>query len=81
MSNGKVWQGDSSGDMNVQVQLYCEEGSRKEATYKVNAVLRNGETRVLLAGLDELGQALWIEQKIEARPGIQDEPVGSEVRR
>lgn len=67
-------------------QLYCEEREHhgKNGTtysYAVNAVLRDGRKQPLLVGLDELGQALYLEQQIEKVLNIQDEPVAGEASR
>jgi hypothetical protein len=67
-------------------QLYAEEREHhgKNGTtysYAVNAVLRDGRKQPLLVGLEELSQALYLEQQIEKVLNIQDEPVAGEAAR
>jgi hypothetical protein len=66
-------------------QLFCEQKLRAtksaespQIAYTVSAVLASGEKKVLLRGLPEADQALFIEQEIETRLGIVDEPVGGQ---
>ncbi len=68
-------------------QLYCTEhvsrsrNSGPSITYRVNAALRNGGKLKLLSGLNEVDQALFIEEKLEHHLGIRDRPVRGEIRR
>ena len=50
-------------------------------TYEVHARLRGGVTRKLIASLPNADQALFIEQQLERRLGIVDEPVAGELPR
>lgn len=50
-------------------------------TYSVEFVQRNGARQTLASGLTDAAQALFIEQEIERCLGIQDVPVGGELRR
>lgn len=66
-------------------QLYVEEKvSRSKngttVTWTVSAVLNTGRRQVLLTGLDEKGQALYLERALEARLGIVPEPVEGEAK-
>ena len=49
-------------------------------TYELQAVTTMHSALVLLKGLDSLGQGLWLEQEIERRLGIRNEPVAGEYR-
>ena len=46
---------------------------------EVHALLGSGVRRKLLTGLEELDQALFVEQEIEAALGIRDRPMAGEV--
>jgi hypothetical protein len=51
-------------------------------TYEVHAILRPDSRRQkLIGGLDDVGQALWLEQALEAHLRVADEPVAGEVPR
>jgi hypothetical protein len=66
-------------------QLYCEErfghsGKQTTVRYLVNAILRSdGRTVKPLGELEQAQQALFLEQLIEQRLGIADQPVGGEL--
>ncbi|MCA9717071.1 MAG: hypothetical protein H6713_03855 [Myxococcales bacterium] len=49
-------------------------------TYELRAVTREHHGRLLLAGLQSLDQALWLEQEIELLLNIRDRPVAGEVK-
>jgi hypothetical protein len=64
-------------------QLYCERqfvrGKRGSGrTYSVNALLTNGQKKIVLKSLTEGDEARFIEQEIEARVGIADARVVGE---
>lgn len=66
-------------------QLYVERVVRhnKNTTtvrFKVMAVTRTHRGRQLIRGLEQLNQALWLEQEIEEVLGIRDRPVAAEHR-
>ncbi|MCO4771904.1 MAG: hypothetical protein KDA24_17870 [Deltaproteobacteria bacterium] len=66
-------------------QLYVERkvSHRKNGTtvtFKVMAVTRSHTGRKLIGGLEELRQALYLEQEIEQVLGIRDRPVAGEHR-
>ena len=50
-------------------------------TYELHAQLRDGRGRKLIGRLEEAGQALWLEQTLEAHLGIEDRPMGGEITR
>jgi hypothetical protein len=67
-------------------QLYCEEKMHRgknstSTTYSVGAILRGGEKKELLSGLETPDQALYIEQQLERKLGIEDRPVSGELSR
>lgn len=66
-------------------QFYCTEKvtNRRNScsvTYELNAVQADGTKVQLLGGLDELEQALYLEQRLEQFLGIENEKVPGEVR-
>ena len=50
-------------------------------TYEVHAALKSGSVVQLLSGLDAPEQALFVEQQLESRLGIRDQPVAGELAR
>jgi hypothetical protein len=71
-------------------QLYCESvassksgfvsrSKRREATFRVSAVLRDGSKLPLVGGLPEPDQALFIERRLEEHLDIDDAPVAGEL--
>ena len=50
-------------------------------TYEVHAALSSGGVVRLLSGLDSPEQALYVEQQLESRLGIRDQPVEGELAR
>ena len=67
-------------------QLYCGERMHRHRhscsySYQLNAVGRDGSKIKLISGLEEPEAALFLEQAIEARLGIQDRPVRGELER
>jgi len=78
------WRGNRSlGTSNLK-QLYCERKvSRSKngttVTYNLNAILTNGEKHQLLTGLPQQDIAIYLEQQIEKRLGIEDERVAGDV--
>jgi hypothetical protein len=81
------WFGNRELETNAIEQLFTKEkisrnNNGQTVSYEVHAILRpNGRRQKLLAGLDDVGQALWIEQSLESHLGIADEPVAGEVPR
>jgi len=66
-------------------QLYVERKVRHNkngtsVTFQLMAVTRDHSGRKLVGGLEELGQALYLEQEIERTLGIRDRPVAGEHR-
>jgi hypothetical protein len=81
------WFGNCELATQVVEQLFTKEKIGKSNTgpsvsYEVHAILRPDSRRQkLLGGMDDVGQALWIEQSLESYIGIADEPVAGEVSR
>ncbi len=79
------WKGNLSFDINDIAQVYCErkEPSDSEGTvsFEVSLQLKNNRSFMLLKGLPEPAQALYIEHAIESRLGIEDVPVRGELPR
>lgn len=67
------------------VQLYCTSQSKSgrrgsiHISYLLHAVGRNGVRQTLLRELEEPEMALWLEQAIEARLALPDQPVDGEL--
>lgn len=67
-------------------QIYCVPRLRRSGdetpstVYDIRARLRDGRTENLLTGLLSCEQALYVEQEMEWRLGIEDRPVLGEVR-
>jgi hypothetical protein len=49
--------------------------------FELHAVLKDGKNKKLLKGLDEIEQALWLEQELEAVLGIRDRAVAGELEK
>jgi hypothetical protein len=68
-------------------QIYCKENVSQSRnggasySYEVYAILRNAAKEKLLGGLNEVEQALYIEQELERYMRIQDRPVRGEIPR
>lgn len=82
------WAGNRSIAVDEIDQLYCQQvvstrsnNSSPAITYAVFARTKNGAALKLLSGIPEADQALFIEQAIETRVGIEDVPVGGELPR
>lgn len=82
------WTGNVSVAAADVDQVYCTEkagrrGERSSAasTYIVNAVLKDGRSVKLVSVSLERKQALYIEQKLEEKLGIADQPVSGEIER
>lgn len=80
------WSGNKTILMSDLRQLYCrqivtEGDPGSSVSYEVVALLANGTTTRLVRGLLEADQALFLEQAIEERLGIIDEPVAGELDR
>jgi len=82
------WRGNRSLPLEEIDQLYCEQvvssnsnDSSSSISYSVFARMKTGAALKLLSGLPEADQALFIEQAIETRVGIEDVPVGGELAR
>lgn len=66
-------------------QLYCTEKIHRgkngcSTSYNLEAYLRDGKKLTLLSGLDQLDQALYVEQQVEQHLRIPDERMREEVR-
>lgn len=66
-------------------QLYVTKKVRRNkngttVTYELRAITREHAGQLLLGGLPELEQALWLEQELEAHLDIRDRPVAGEHR-
>ena len=79
------WLGNRTIPASDIEQLYCTEHTCRHSnettsiTYRVNAVLSGGKKAKLLSGLTDADQALYIEQTIENRLGIEDRRVRGEM--
>ncbi|WP_224249137.1 hypothetical protein [Hyalangium gracile] len=78
------WPGNRDVPGRQFTQLYGVENVRTNKgnqtyTYELKAVERSGKTVTLLSGLTEKNQILYLEQTLERRLGIEDEPVEGEV--
>jgi hypothetical protein len=79
------WFGSRDYDARDLKQLYCEEQRGKDSdsgtnsTYTLTAVMRDGRRMKLLDGLVTANQALYLEEQLEARLHIEDEPVPGEL--
>jgi hypothetical protein len=69
-------------------QLFCAEETSHgrdgtdgaKVTYQLKAILKSdGHTMTLLSGLNDPQQALFLEQRLEEKLGIEDRPVGGEL--
>ena len=76
-----------SGPVDGILQLFAKErvhdrrhGS-KSYSYELHVILRGGDKRRIVAGLEEAAQALWLEQAIEEHLRIEDSPVSGELPR
>jgi hypothetical protein len=66
-------------------QLYCTEKLQRHKnstsiTYELQAQLKDGQKLTLLTGLDQLDQALYVEQQVEQHLRIPDERMPGEIR-
>ena len=80
------WRGNLRVPSSALAQLFVKEKVHHHSngvsrTYHVWAILRDGTQKKLVSGLDELDQALWLEQEIENWLGIRDQPVPGEAKR
>lgn len=80
------WRGNRRLEASTIDQLYCvsKESSNEDSvsyTYEVRARLKDGTEVELLRGLDEPGQALFIEHRLERHLDIPDRLVPGELRR
>jgi len=80
------WRGNFKVPVQDVRQLYCQERAvhNKRSVhhvYDVHALLADGDDLTLVSALPDSQQALYLEQQIEARLRIKDEPVGGELPR
>lgn len=66
-------------------QLYCKQKTHRgknsvSYTYEVHAQLSSGDDKKLMSGLHDASQALYIEQEMERRMGIQNRRVAGDYR-
>lgn len=78
------WRGNCELSSSDLKQLYCERKvshskNGTSITYRLNAILKNGEKHQLITGLPDQDTAIYLEQQIEKRLGIKDERVAGEV--
>jgi phage FluMu protein Com len=78
------WRGARELPVDDIKQLYCveKEHSSKNGTrhsYQVKLQRKSGDELVLLKGLDDRAQALFVELKVEQALGIDDVPVAGEL--
>ena len=79
------WTGNRTLTRRELTQLYglevvhTSKGRRTGSSYNLCALDREGRKVVLLSGLEEKEQVLWLEQALERRLGIEDTPVEGEV--
>lgn len=80
-----LWPGNRVMPKSDIQQLYCREKfhdkHRRTVTYQVLLTRRDGTTIKLLGGLEELDQALFIEQELERALGITDRSIRGELKR
>lgn len=91
VSHGPVpWLGGQTLATNKIQQLYASEheaswsnnrSRSKTRRFQLNAIVSGGKTVVLLKGLPDAAQALFLEQELESYLGIRDRPVGGELPR
>ncbi len=87
ITHGPVpWWGNKELPLSKVKQLYTTERVTRgkhgpNYTYKLNAIMSNGEKEELMSGLSEVEQALFLEQEAERFLGIDDQPVPGEVPR
>ena len=65
-------------------QVFCVEtrGNNEGAVqFEVRALLRDGRTQTLLGRLTDRNEALYLEQRLEAKLRLRDEPVAGELPR
>jgi hypothetical protein len=80
------WWGAKQVDPTQMSQLYCSEyvaykqNKRPQYRMKVHAVMRDGSRLDLLRGIEDAGQALYLEQLLEKHLGIEDRPVKGEYQ-
>lgn len=80
------WPGAKSVDPSQISQLYCSEyvaytqNRVPQYRFKVHAIMMDGSRMDLVGGLDDAGQALYLEQILEKHLGIEDRPVKDEYQ-
>jgi hypothetical protein len=81
------WKGNHTLEASGLKQLYCKQNVSKgkndseTITYELKALTRDGQTLTLLDGLEEAQQALYLEDQLERRLGIENVPVPGELDR
>ncbi len=78
------WKGNQSVPASELSQLYCDRKishskNGTSVTYRLHALMKNGETRQILAGLQDQASAVYLEQQIEKRLGLRDHRVAGDV--
>jgi hypothetical protein len=78
------WRGGKALDASTVTQLFVRDkvtpGRRGDTrTFELAAVVDGEWTAPFVTGLDEVDQARWLEEELEARLGIADEPVKGEL--
>lgn len=74
------WPGNRTIPTDDLAQLFCDEqvGSKGPRSYSLNAMTKSSDKLVLLKGLPDADQALYLEQLLEQRLGLVDVPVAGE---
>ncbi|HEX7901634.1 MAG TPA: hypothetical protein VF950_28000 [Planctomycetota bacterium] len=85
VSHGPMrWPGAKTLDAARIDQLYCAEyvaytqNNRPQYRMKIHALMLDGSKVDLISGIDEINQALYLEQILEKHLGIEDRPVRDE---
>ncbi|QRN96083.1 hypothetical protein JRI60_44830 [Archangium violaceum] len=75
------WPGNRTLSARQLTQLYATEvrGNKGSVSYTLLALDRRGHKVELLSGLDDKDQVLYLEQTLERRLGIEDDPVDGEL--
>lgn len=76
-----TWAAAELSQVYVKEKVHRHKDGGETSTYDVLAVTREGRGTKLLSGLPDADSALFVEQEIERRLGIEDRPVAGEVER
>lgn len=86
VSHGPIYfPGLSPIETDAITQLFCVVSHRGESesatSYELRALLRDGRTLTILRHVTDRDEVLFLEQCLEAKLGLRDEPVGGELPR